>query len=71
MKLKDGVTITHMKKRYSGEIKDEIFNLIYGGLGENEKESKSLLDKQRKKFKWVEPKKEPDKVKDEPENAGG
>ena len=65
--LSHGVEIGHKGKTYSHKtgIPEKIFNEIYGNLGENEKESKKLLEAKLKKFK---PKKEP--VKDEPPKTG-
>jgi len=52
MKLKPGVSINFKKKRYVGEIPDEIFEAIYG----------KDVEAKKAKFQFVEPKK---KKKDE------
>ncbi len=59
MKLKPGVEIGHKKKRYVGEIPDEIFDEIYGKDNEKKKE----------KYQLVEPKKKKS-VKNEPAGSG-
>ena len=55
--LKDGVSIAYKKKRYIGEISEDLFNEIYG----------SDAEKQKEKYQLVEPKK---KRKDEPSKSG-
>lgn len=75
LKLKPGVEITHKKKKHVGEISDGIFKEIYGNLGADEKESKKLFDKMKKKYEYDpkrdDPKKETDEpVKDEPAKSG-
>ncbi len=69
MKLKQGVEIMHLKKRYIDEVPDAIFKTMYGGLGENERESKKIFDRQKKKFEFVELKDEP--VSNESKTASG
>ena len=44
MKLKPGVSISHKKKKYVGEISDDLFKEIYG----------KDADKMKKKFKFVD-----------------
>lgn len=58
IKLADGISINHKKKRYVGEIPEAVHVEIYGRLDPDEKVAKKLYEKQLKKHKWVEPKKE-------------
>lgn len=55
MKLKKGVEIEHKKKRYRGEIPDEVFEEIYGGEKGSDKATE-LFEKKKKKFEFVKSK---------------